>query len=47
MRRAEYVARVGETRKVYRVLVAKPEGKTSLERPRHGWGIIFKWTFKK
>jgi len=34
---AGHVARVGEERGVYRVLVGKPEGKRSLERPRHRW----------
>jgi hypothetical protein len=28
---------VGEERKVYRVLVGKPEGKRQLERPRRRW----------
>jgi hypothetical protein len=32
-----HAARIGERRGVYRVLVGKPEGKTSLERPRHRW----------
>jgi hypothetical protein len=31
------VARTGEGRKVYRVLVGKPEGKRPLERPRRRW----------
>jgi hypothetical protein len=31
------VACMGEGRKVYRVLVGKPEGKRSLGRPRHRW----------
>ena len=34
-RRAGHVARVGEDRGVYRVLVGKPEGKRPLGRPRH------------
>jgi hypothetical protein len=36
------VARMGEERKVYKVLVAKPEGKRPLGRPRLRWedGII-------
>jgi hypothetical protein len=34
MRWAGHVARMGEGRNVYRVLVAKPEGKRPLERPR-------------
>jgi hypothetical protein len=37
MRWAGYVARMGEKRNVYRLLVGKPEGKRPLERPRHGW----------
>jgi hypothetical protein len=28
---------MGEERKVYKVLVEKPEGKRSLGRPRHRW----------
>jgi len=32
-----YVARMGESRGVYRVLVWKPEGKRPLERPRCRW----------
>ena len=34
MRWAGHVARMGEGRGVQRVLVGKPEGKRSLERPR-------------
>ena len=34
MRWAEHVARVGERRGAYRVLVEKPEGKSPLGRPR-------------
>jgi len=34
MRWAGQVARMGEGRGVYRVLVGKPEGKRPLERPR-------------
>jgi hypothetical protein len=34
MRWAELVARMGETRNVYRVLVGKSEGKRPLGRPR-------------
>jgi len=37
MRWAEHVARMGERRVVYRVLVGKPEGKRSLRRPRCRW----------
>jgi hypothetical protein len=35
MRWAGHVARMGEERNVYKVLVGKPEGKRPLERPRH------------
>jgi hypothetical protein len=37
MRWAGHVARMGEGREVYRVLVGKPEGKRPLERPRCRW----------
>jgi len=37
MRWAEHVARMGEERGVYRVLVGKPEGRRSLERPMRRW----------
>jgi hypothetical protein len=32
-----HVARMGEKRKAYRLLVGKPEGKRPLQRPRHRW----------
>jgi len=34
---AGHVARMGEGRGVYRVLVGKPDGKRPLGRPRHRW----------
>jgi hypothetical protein len=37
MRWAGHVARIGEERKVYRVLVSKSEGKGPLGRPRRRW----------
>jgi hypothetical protein len=37
MRWAGHVARMGEERKVYKVLVGKPEGKRLLGRPRRTW----------
>jgi hypothetical protein len=37
MRWAEHVARMGENRNVYRLLVRKPEGKRPLGRPRRMW----------
>jgi hypothetical protein len=32
-----HVARMGEERKVYKVLMGKPEGKRPLGRPRRRW----------
>jgi hypothetical protein len=37
MRWAGHVARVGEERNVYRVLMGKPKGKRPLEKPRRRW----------
>jgi hypothetical protein len=37
MRCACHVARMGEKRNVYRLLVGKPEGKRPLGRPRRRW----------
>jgi hypothetical protein len=37
MRWAGHVARMGEKRNVYRLLVEKPEGKRPLGRPRRRW----------
>jgi hypothetical protein len=37
MRRAGHVARIGEKRNAYRILVEKPEGDRSLGRPRCRW----------
>jgi hypothetical protein len=37
MRWARHVARMGDGRGVYMVLVGKPEGKRPLGRPRHRW----------
>jgi hypothetical protein len=38
LRWAGHVARMGDGRGVYRVLVGKPEGKRPLGRPRRRWG---------
>jgi hypothetical protein len=38
MRWADDVARMIEERKVYKVLVGKPERKTPLGNPRREWG---------
>jgi len=37
MRWAGHVARMGEGRGIYRVLVRRPERKRPLGRPRRGW----------
>ena len=37
MRWAGHVARMGERRGVYRILVGQPEGKRPLGRPRRRW----------
>jgi hypothetical protein len=37
MRWAGHLARMGEGRVFYRVLVGRPEGKISLEKPRRRW----------
>jgi hypothetical protein len=37
MRWAEHVARMGERRNAYRILVGKPEGKMTLGRPKCRW----------
>jgi hypothetical protein len=37
MRWAGHVARVGEGRNLYKVLVGKPKGKRTLGRPRRRW----------
>jgi hypothetical protein len=35
--RTGHVARIGEKRNAYRILVGKPEGKQQLGRPRRRW----------
>jgi hypothetical protein len=37
MRRAEHIARMGEKRNAYGILVGNPEGKRPLGRPRRRW----------
>jgi hypothetical protein len=37
VRWAGHVARMGEKRNAYRLLVGKPEGKKPLRRPRRRW----------
>jgi hypothetical protein len=43
----EHVARMGEIRYVYRVLVGKPEGKRSLGRTQHRWVDNIKMDLQK
>jgi hypothetical protein len=43
MRWAGHVARMGEERKVYRVLVGKPKGKRPLGRPGVGGNMGSEW----
>jgi hypothetical protein len=47
MRWAEYVARMGEGRGVYRVLVGKPEGRRPLGIPRCRWEDNIKQDLQK
>jgi hypothetical protein len=42
MRWAGHVARTGEDRKVFKVLVGKPEGKGPLGRPRRRWKDVIR-----
>jgi hypothetical protein len=44
MRWAGHVARIGERRGVYRVLIVRPERKRPLGRPRRKWEITLRWT---
>jgi len=47
MRWAKHVARMGERRILYSVLVGEPEEKRPLGRPRLRWKIILRWIFRK
>jgi hypothetical protein len=47
MRWVGHVARMGERRGVYRILVGKSEGKRPLGRPRVDARIILRWIFRK
>jgi hypothetical protein len=38
---------MGEERRVYRVLLGKPEGKIPLGRPRRRWVIILGWIWEE
>jgi hypothetical protein len=47
MRWAGHVARMGETRDAYRILVGKPKGKRPLGRPRRRWVNNIKMDFRE
>jgi len=47
MRWAGHVARMGEERGMYRVLVGKPEGKRPLGRPRRRWVDNIGWISRR
>jgi hypothetical protein len=47
MRWAGHVARKGEGRGVYRVLIGKPEGKRPLGRPKRTWEDNIKMDFQE
>ena len=47
MRWAGHVARMGESRGVYRVVGGKPEGKNHLENRGLDGKIILRWIFRK
>jgi hypothetical protein len=38
-----HVARMGDNRKAYRLLIGNPEEKRSLGRPKHRWKLILKY----
>jgi hypothetical protein len=47
MRWAGHVARMGETRNAYRILVGNPEGKGPIGRPRRRWVDNIKMDLKE
>jgi hypothetical protein len=47
MRWTGRVARMGEERNAYRILVGKQERKSPLGRPRHRWVTISKWILER
>jgi hypothetical protein len=47
MRWAGHIARLGEKRRAYRILVGRPEGRSHLRDPGVDGRIILKWIFKK
>jgi len=47
MRWAGHVARMGEEREVYGVLLEKPEGRRPLRSPRRRWWMILGWISRR
>jgi hypothetical protein len=47
MRWAGHVACIGKVRRVYKVLVGKPEGKRPLRRQRHRWEVEVRMDLKE
>jgi hypothetical protein len=47
MRLAGHVARMGEKRNAYMILVGMPEGKRPLGRPRRRWVDNVKWILER
>jgi hypothetical protein len=47
MRWSGHVARTGEGRNVYRVLMGNPKGKRPLERPRRRWEDVIKMDLRE
>jgi hypothetical protein len=47
LRMTGHVARMGETRGAYRVLVGKPEGRNHLEDPDLDGRLVLRWIFEK
>jgi hypothetical protein len=47
MRLKGHVARMGEKKNVYRILVGEPEGKTPLGAQDLGGWIILKWILRR
>jgi hypothetical protein len=47
MKWAGHVARIGEKKNAYRILVGKPEGKSALGRPRCRWMDNIKMDLRK
>jgi hypothetical protein len=44
---AGHVARMGEERDEYRVLMGKPEGKRPLRKPRRRWEVVIRMDFRE